>query len=193
MRLLHFLLAIPVALICLVLLTAPKADAIPIVPIGLGGTGTSTAPLAGRILIGNGTGYDFVASSTIVSANGIVSLANVSSTNISNTGYITNVGSFTQRGIINTTGTIPTATSCGTDPSVVGTNLAGTITVGSGVTTACTLNFSAGYSADPSCVMTINTSAVTGGITSISSSSATFSFSATVGGGKIYYHCFANE
>lgn len=238
-----YILGILIASFIISLWFAYQAQAIPVVQIGMGGTGTSTVPSAGQILIGDGTRYVFVASSTIVSANGVAStrtintlsplsgggdlsanrtlsvatatasqdgiltsadwttfnnsidsLANISSTNITNTGYITNSGILTQRGILNATGTIPTVSSCGDTPSISGTNLAGTITVGSGITTACTLNFATPtFFNAPACLMTINTSAVTGGVTSISSSSATFSFSATVGDGKIYYHCIGND
>ena len=47
-----------------------------------GGTGTSTAPVAGNLLIGNasGTGYIFIASSTIVSGSGVPSSRNINTT-----------------------------------------------------------------------------------------------------------------
>lgn len=86
-----------------------------------------------------------------------------------------------------------TVTSCGTEPSFTGSDNAGTITVGSGVTLACTLTFAKAWTNAPTCTMTINTTAVTGGITSLSASAIIFSFSATLGGGQIYYFCIGRD
>lgn len=87
----------------------------------------------------------------------------------------------------------PNMGTCGTNPSVVGYDSAATITVGSGLTTACTMNFATAWTNIPTCVMTVNTSAVTGGITALSTTSITFSFSATLGGGIIYVQCIGRD
>lgn len=94
----------------------------------------------------------------------------------------------------NNTGKVaPVVSSCGTSPSIVGYDSAGTITVGSGATTACTLTFGTAWANTPTCVMTLNTSAVTGGVTSLSTTTITFSFSSSMGSGKIYYMCMGRD
>jgi hypothetical protein len=89
-------------------------------------------------------------------------------------------------------GTTPTISSCGSSPSLVASSsdMVGTINVGSGVVTACTLNFQdVMQTGNASCIESDNSTAITGDISSISSSSVTFGFSATLGGGQIYYRC----
>jgi hypothetical protein len=99
---------------------------------------------------------------------------------------------------VSTTGDIVTASSnttmgtCGTTPSVVGDNNEGIITVGGGVVTACTMNFANGgwgAGCNVVCSESDNSTTVTGDISALSSTSVTFSFSATLGGGLIYYQC----
>jgi hypothetical protein len=48
----------------------------------------------------------------------------------------------------------PSATSCGTSPSVSGSGLAGIVTVGTGTATSCTVNYAAFSSTAPSCTVT---------------------------------------
>lgn len=86
-------------------------------------------------------------------------------------------------------GTPGTPTSCGTSPSVSGTDMAGTITVGTGVVTACTLPFSSTLAVAPKCQVTSNSLTVTASITSISTSSLVIGLSATLPGGLITYFC----
>ena len=83
----------------------------------------------------------------------------------------------------------PTVASCGSSPSVAGTDMAGVITTGGGVVTACTLNFSATLSGAPACMVTTNATTLTIGITSISSSALVVGLSLTLTSGKIYYMC----
>ena len=75
-------LGIGLAVIILTLIYVLTANAIPVVQVGLGGTGTTTVPAAGNLLIGNtaGTGYIFIASSTIVSGSGVPSSRNINTT-----------------------------------------------------------------------------------------------------------------
>lgn len=98
--------------------------------------------------------------------------------NVSTTGHLNSQG-------------IPggSVTSCGTSPSFVGSDVAGTITVGAGVVTACTYNFAVPWTNAPSCVMSINLSGISGGITTLTTALLTFSYAATVGSGTIYFHC----
>jgi hypothetical protein len=87
-----------------------------------------------------------------------------------------------------------TVTSCGTAPSLTGSDNAGTITVGSGVSvTGCTLTFGTAYTNAPSCVISDNSVAINGDISSVNNSSVTFGFSASLGGGKVYYICMGRD
>lgn len=52
------------------------------------------------------------------------------------------------------TGVAPTLSSCGTSPSISGTDIAGTVTMGTGTPTACTITFSTAYASAPNCVVT---------------------------------------
>lgn len=90
-------------------------------------------------------------------------------------------------------GTTPGMGTCGTSPSVLGTDTAGVITIGGGVVTSCTMNWANTKGSIPVCVMSTNSTAVTGDITTTSTSSITFGFSATLGGGTINYLCFGNK
>jgi hypothetical protein len=83
----------------------------------------------------------------------------------------------------------PSVATCGTSPSVAGTDHAGTITTGSGTVTACTLNFSGTLAVAPACVVSSASTAVTVGITSISSSALALGISLTLPSAKIYYIC----
>lgn len=91
-------------------------------------------------------------------------------------------------------GTAPGApTSCGTSPSVDGTDFTGIVTVGGGVVTSCTLPFSYPFNRAPICIVSTNSTAVTADVSSINSSAVTFGFSATLGGGSLWYICIGNK
>lgn len=47
----------------------------------------------------------------------------------------------------------PVVSACGTTPAIAGSDFAGLVTVGTGTPTACTITFSAAYSAIPVCVV----------------------------------------
>lgn len=84
--------------------------------------------------------------------------------------------------------TTPTMGTCGTSPSVVGTNANGTITVGSGVVTSCVMTFAAGgFPAAPSCRITPSLALALG--VAATGTTMTATTGATVGGGKLYYAC----
>ena len=88
-------------------------------------------------------------------------------------------------------GTTPSVTSCGTgSPSVNGTDMGGQITTGGGSPTACTLTFSSPYANNPTCVCSPN-AGVSCGVTSISTTAATFTLSLTETG--INYICIGNK
>lgn len=83
----------------------------------------------------------------------------------------------------------PTVSSCGTSPSVAGTDGVGVITTGSGTVTTCTLNFSATLQAAPSCVVVTSATSVTPAVTSASNAAVVVGLSSTLTSGKIYYRC----
>jgi hypothetical protein len=91
--------------------------------------------------------------------------------------------------------TQPVISSCGSVPNgiVVGSDISGTITVGGGVVTACTITFFKPWVNTPTCMVGDNSASITASVTSITNLSATFSTSATLGGGKIYYQCFGSD
>lgn len=89
----------------------------------------------------------------------------------------------------NSTGTAPILSSCGTGPGIVGDDYQGAITVGGGVVTACTMTFAHTYNVAPTCQISDNSTAITGDISTLNATTAIFSFSASLGGGLIYYHC----
>lgn len=91
-----------------------------------------------------------------------------------------------------TSGSPPSLGSCGTNPSVVGDDNQGIITVGSGVSvTACTMNFmnSWGVGCNVACQAATNSTAAIDDVSAISATSVTFSFSVSLGGGLIFYRC----
>lgn len=88
-----------------------------------------------------------------------------------------------------TFGMSPSVVSCGSSPGIVGDDNQGTITIGSGSTTACTLNFAQTWGTTPICTITDNSVTVAGDISSISATSVTFGFSASLGGGTVWYKC----
>jgi len=58
-------------------------------------------------------------------------------------------------GKISATGTDPALSSCGTSPTILGSDHAGTVTVGTGTATSCTLTFASAYSTNaPACILT---------------------------------------
>lgn len=89
------------------------------------------------------------------------------------------------------TGALPTVSSCGTSPTmgVGSTDMAGIVNVGSVTATACTVNFNK-QMVNPTCTISDDSAGViTAGITGLTINSFTVSFSASLAGGHIYYHC----
>lgn len=84
----------------------------------------------------------------------------------------------------------PTTTSCGTgNGSVVGTDAAGVITLGTVAVTACTLSFSATLSYTPVCTAVTGSAASVAFITSVSTSALVLGLTVTLPGGTVYYNC----
>ena len=90
------------------------------------------------------------------------------------------------------TGSAPAPSTCGSSPSM-GTGSvdnAGTVVVGSGSVTACTLTFATSFTNAPSCVADTDTALAFAYVSAVSGSAVTFTLAASVGSGHIYYHCF---
>lgn len=51
------------------------------------------------------------------------------------------------------TGTAPALTSCGISPAITGTDVAGTVTMGTGTPTGCVITFNVAYATAPHCVV----------------------------------------
>lgn len=81
--------------------------------------------------------------------------------------------------------------SCGSGASVSGNDSIGTVTVGTGTITSCSINFSGTYATTPNCLANLGgTGSTVIGVTP-STSGVTFGTSADIGGGSshIYYMC----
>lgn len=60
-------------------------------------------------------------------------------------------------GHLRNVGSAPTPTSCGTSPALSGTDIAGTVTMGTGSPTGCIITFATAYVSAPDCVVTWQT------------------------------------
>lgn len=96
---------------------------------------------------------------------------------------------FDGNGHLSYPGTAPVITSCGTgSPSVSGSDIAGTITIGT-TATACTLTFKVAYAASPHCVLTDQTALV--GLTSYTISASAIVLTLTSNSGNLIdYACY---
>ena len=88
-------------------------------------------------------------------------------------------------------GTAPQMGTCGSSPSLSASssNSAGTITVGSGSVTSCTLDFGTNFTAAPACTAIDDSTSLFLDVSAVSTSAVTFSL-ASSGITHIYYHCF---
>ena len=57
-------------------------------------------------------------------------------------------------------GTTPVLSACGTAPAITGSDSASKVTIGTGVTTSCTVTFANAYTAAPACVITGDDAAI---------------------------------
>jgi len=91
-------------------------------------------------------------------------------------------------GHITTGGSATSVSSCGSGASVSGNDTSGTVTVGSGVVTACTITYSTAQSASSKVfIETEGGTTFSHSISAKSSTSFTVTFSATIGGGTFDY------
>lgn len=90
-----------------------------------------------------------------------LTVTDVTTLNGSNALGDANTDTHTFNGHVITTGTDPAVSACGTNPSIIGSDTAGTVTIGTGgVATACTITFANAYATNaPACVFTSQMSA----------------------------------
>jgi len=150
----------------------------------------------GNIAVGSSTTNGLF---SVVNASNTTSLKLSSTTSLLSSSSLLDVGSSSAvfqilaDGHLNATGTTPTMGTCGSSPSVIGNDAMGTITVGSGVVTSCTMNFAVSYETTQfQCISNDNSAAISSAVTSQTTSTVTFGTSATLGGGRIFYFCGEN-
>jgi len=86
-------------------------------------------------------------------------------------------------------GSAPALSSCGTSPSINGTDAKGQVATGTGTVNSCTVTFSKAYTSNPVCVANGSNTAFSVAPTSISTTAVTFGFSTSVPSTGFYYHC----
>lgn len=86
----------------------------------------------------------------------------------------------------------PTLSSCGTSPSIRGSDWAGLVTVGS-TATGCTITFSSAYPSEPTCTVTNQSMSVVNAMTYTVSTTAITVTQTGLGGAKLNYHCVGLE
>ena len=95
----------------------------------------------------------------------------------------------TVRGHYVASGSAPSLSSCGTTPSITGTDTAGIITAGTGIITACTVTFATAYSSEPACIVTSDNSVSFYFISAKSTSAFTITGDSPIGADVINYIC----
>lgn len=149
-------------------------------------TATSTlAATNGFVAIGTSTlVYPFTVGDNLNGTNAYIALSPTSTAGINNLFQIK--GSH-----IVATGTVPTASSCGSGPAIVGTDMAGTLTVGTGVVSSCTVTFAAQWVNPPACSVASNAAIAS---QTLAITTSTFIVGGTsVSGDIIPYICLGNE
>jgi hypothetical protein len=84
-------------------------------------------------------------------------------------------------------GSPPVVSACGTSPSIVGTDVAGKVTTGSGTVTSCVLTFATQWATTPACVVSEETAAVA--IRGVTSTAALVIAGADISSDVIHYIC----
>ena len=88
--------------------------------------------------------------------------------------------------------TAPALTSCGTSPSISGTDVAGTVTMGTGLPTGCTIAFNTAYNAVPYCTVTWMATPLATQSYTVSTSQIVLTQTAT-NSNAVVYHCTARS
>lgn len=100
--------------------------------------------------------------------------------------------SIDRTGHIQTGGDAPLLSSCGTNPSVIGNDQHGEVTVGSVAATACTITFAHAYPSAPACTITNQSMSVVNAMTYTISGSAIVVSQTGLTSAKLDYICFGN-
>jgi hypothetical protein len=133
-------------------------------------TANDTATLATALVIGNDGGVNIGSGITAVGA-GVLNVAATTAATSKTTGSLINRGGLGNSGALYTdslisstymeagtklraTGSAPALTSCGTSPTIEGSDLSGTVTMGTGSPTGCVITFNAAYANAPRCSVT---------------------------------------
>lgn len=141
-----------------------------------GNIGFGTTTPYGSFAIGTSTGSGGFKAPLFTIASSTGSAATTTLMQIDQNGHL----------VFNVGGT-PTVSACGTTPTISGDDLHGTVTVGAGVVTACTITFYGAYSATPKWIGIETNSVLSSGVTAKSTTAFTVGFSATLGSGTFDY------
>lgn len=119
----------------------------------------------------------------------------VASSGATTIGNSTTTFTFLTNGHITSTSTsnTPVLSSCGTTPSIVGSDAAGTVTVGSVAATGCTITFANAYVNAPACTVTEQTGSVTNVFSYTLSTTAIVVSQTGLTSDKLNYVCIGNE
>lgn len=88
--------------------------------------------------------------------------------------------------------TVPTLSSCGTSPSLVGNDNSGTITVGSVSATGCTVTFGVAWTSAPNCVISNQNMSITNALTYTITATALTISQTGLTNAKVNYNCSGN-
>jgi hypothetical protein len=92
-------------------------------------------------------------------------------------------------GHLSASSTAPTLSSCGTSPSIRGTDTAGEVTVGSVSANGCTITFANAWTNSPSCIIMSQTGSITNTFSYTVSTTAIVVTETGLTGAKMDYHC----
>lgn len=107
-------------------------------------------------------------------------------------GVPTGSGGFGQAHFISQQTSAPTVTSCGGSPAIVGTDMAATVTPGTGTPATCTVTFTNAYASAPTCVLSDRGGGgTTLGSYTVSASAIVYTFP-TVSPSAFDYICFGH-
>lgn len=93
---------------------------------------------------------------------------------------------------IRANGTAPALTSCGTSPAIVGSDLSGEVTMGTGSPTGCIITFNAAYVSAPLCTVTWQATPLASQSYAVSNTAITLTQTGT-SSNKVNYTCMARS
>jgi hypothetical protein len=155
------------------------------------GTTTDTSNLAIQGTSGQTTNLFTISSSSGVSLLTVASAADTSFSVMASSTAGSNDYYFKANKVgISASSTSPTLSSCGTSPSVVGSNPAMVVTVGSVAATACTITFKPPFTNSPSCTISNRSMSVVNAMTYTVSNTAMTVSQTALTGDVLDIHCF---